>query len=161
MTAIFQPQLLPTLPQNDQQPPHDTPQSLPSPDSDSNAMNPPAQPFQAQGRAQNGRGPQQRHSGEFRNPAAAPMPGANGHGPMPVPAVPVPRGPVGNGQQDTMRGLVGARSPPNGKSEFLHGCWSFVLTDGCPQIRPTCPANSSDKEPARLAKHVHSFIPRP
>jgi hypothetical protein len=116
MTAIPQPNSHPTdssPPFNNPLLPHNhaaTPQSRPR---DHTNMNPLPPPFAGPARTQNGRGLQTRHSAEFRNPApqGAP-PGVNGNGPMPVPAV--PRGPVGNGQQDNLRGFAGARSPPSG-----------------------------------------------
>ena len=62
----------------------------------------------------NGQPLHHRHSSDFRSqPPASAMP-ANGHAPMPVPSVPVPRPNIGNG----MRGFDGPRSPPNGKSWY-------------------------------------------
>lgn len=60
----------------------------------------------------------QRQSGDFRTQSSnGTVPGANGNGAVPVPAVPHSR--MGNGHPANMRGMGfdGPRSPPNNKSE--------------------------------------------
>ncbi|TID22267.1 hypothetical protein E6O75_ATG11061 [Venturia nashicola] len=83
----------------------------------------------AQARPQNGRALHNRHSGDFRN--GGPQVGANGNGPMPVPAI--PRVPNGNGQN----GLAGARSPPSARTTSHVPCKFF--RQGACQAGKACP----------------------
>lgn len=85
-----------------------------------------------------------RHSADFRaQPSNGTIPGANGNGAVPVPAVPHNR--LGNGHPPNIRGMGfdGPRSPPNNKSTSHVPC-KFYRQGAC-QAGKACPFLHSDE----------------